>query len=95
MRIPMFLLAARDDELVSPPQLFALEHLAGTPAPDLRKALTSGRHIGLFAGKRTLEDVWPRIVGWLGEGSPIASKNEQPRHASDKLSHVHLDLNQR
>lgn len=67
VRIPMFLLAARDDELVSPAQLFATEHLAGTPAPDLRKALTSGRHIGLFAGKRTLEDVWPRIVRWLGD----------------------------
>jgi poly(3-hydroxyalkanoate) synthetase len=98
VRVPMFLLAARDDELVSPAQLFAMEHLAGAPAPDLRKALTSGRHIGLFAGKRTLEDDWPRIVRWLGEGSPIASKNEQPReprHASDKLSQVHHDLNQR
>jgi len=98
VRIPMFLVAARDDELVSPAQLFAVEHLAGTPTHDLRKALTSGRHIGLFAGKRTLEDVWPRIVHWLGEGSLIASKNEharEPRHESDKLSHVHLDLNQR
>jgi poly(3-hydroxybutyrate) depolymerase len=98
VRIPMFLLAARDDELVSPAQLFAMEHLAGTPAAGLRKALTSGRHIGLFAGKRTLEDVWPRIVHWLGEGPTVALRNEQPRqprHASDKLLHVHLDLNQR
>ncbi len=73
VRTPMFLLAARDDELVSPAQLFALENLAGTPAYHLRKELTSGRHIGLFAGKRTLEDVWPRIVHWLDDGTRASS----------------------
>ena len=98
VRTPMFLLAGREDELVSPAQVFAVEHLAGTPAHDLRRALTSSRHIGLFAGKRTLEDIWPGIVRWLGEGSTTASQNERaraPRHESDKLSHVRLELNQR
>jgi poly(3-hydroxybutyrate) depolymerase len=79
VRIPMFLLAARDDELVAPAQLLAMEHLAGTPGRDLRQALASGRHIGLFAGKRTLEDFWPRIVRWLGDESTIASNNEEGR----------------
>ena len=65
--IPVFLLAARDDELVAPPQLFAAERLVGTPAHDLRKAIAPCRHVGLFAGQRTLKEVWPRIARWLGE----------------------------
>ncbi len=34
---PLFLLAARDDELVAPAQLFATEHLVGTPPHAIRK----------------------------------------------------------
>ena len=67
--IPLFLLAARDDELVAPQQLFAVERLIGTPAQDLRKAIVPCRHVGLFIGKRTLEDVWPGIARWL-RGAP-------------------------
>ena len=69
IKIPLFLLAARDDELVAPQQLFAVERLIGTPAQDLRKAIAPCRHIGLFIGKRTLEDVWPGIARWL-RGAP-------------------------
>jgi len=53
VKSPMFLLAARDDELVAPPQLFAAEHLVGTPACYLRKAVPPCRHAGLFMSKRT------------------------------------------
>jgi poly(3-hydroxybutyrate) depolymerase len=79
VKIPIFLLAARDDELVAPPQLFAAEHLVGTPAHNMRKAIAPCRHVGLFAGKRTLEEVWPRIVRWLGEvpTSPAGSVEER------------------
>ncbi len=63
--IPLFLLAARDDELVAPQQLFAMERLVGTPAQDLRKAIAPCRHIGLFIGNSTLKDVWPGIAHWL------------------------------
>ena len=38
VRVPIFLLAARDDELVAPAQLFATERLIGTPAHAVRKA---------------------------------------------------------
>ena len=68
--IPLFLLAARDDELVAPQQLFAVERLVGTPAHDLRRAIAPCRHVGLFIGKRTLEDVWPGIAHWLS-GAPV------------------------
>ena len=70
---PAFLLAARDDELVAPQQLFAVEQLVGTPAQGLRKAIAPCRHVGLFIGKRTLEDIWPGIAHWLlGTPPPVA-----------------------
>jgi poly(3-hydroxyalkanoate) synthetase len=67
LRAPIFLLAARDDELVAPPQLFAVERLVGTEPDNLRKATAPCRHVGLFMGKRILEDVWPGVVRWLVE----------------------------
>jgi len=67
IRAPMFMLAASDDELAAPQQVFAAEHLVGTPAHNLRKAIAPCRHAGLFMGKRTLEDVWPSIVRWIRE----------------------------
>jgi poly(3-hydroxybutyrate) depolymerase len=65
LQLPLYLLAARDDELVALPQLFGVENLVGTPAPDLRKAIAPCRHVGLFVAKNALDDYWPRIVGWL------------------------------
>ena len=71
VKAPMFLLAARDDELVAPPQLFAAEHLVGTPARNLRKAVAPCRHAGLFMSKGTLENLWPGIVRWIAESPMI------------------------
>ncbi len=75
VKAPMFLLAARDDELVAPPQLFATERLIGTPARNVRKAIAPCRHVGLFVGKAILEDMWPKIVRWLGEPPIIAPEH--------------------
>jgi poly(3-hydroxyalkanoate) synthetase len=77
--VPVFLLAARDDELVAPPQLFAVEHLVGTAPVDIASETVPGRHVGLFMGKSALEGVWPRIVGWLGEPTPTALHRVQAR----------------
>lgn len=65
VKTPIFMLAGRDDELVAPPQLFAVERLVGTDALHLRKTTVPSRHVGLFMGKRILEEVWPTIVRWL------------------------------
>ena len=65
MRAPVFMLAARDDELVAPQQLFAVQHLVGTPAPNLHKAMAPCRHVGLFMGERVLQEIWPKIVRWI------------------------------
>ena len=64
---PLLLLAARDDELVAPPQLFATEHLVGTPAHDIHKELVGGHHLRLFIGQEVLSETWPRIARWLAE----------------------------
>lgn len=74
MRAPLYLLAARDDELVAPAQLFAAEGLVGTAPHELRKATAPCRHLGLFMGKRILQNVWPGVVRWLVE--PVITKPE-------------------
>lgn len=71
VKAPIFLLAARDDELVAPAQLFAVERLVATPVQDLRKAIVPCRHVGLFVGKRTLQDLWPCIARWLDGGTQV------------------------
>ena len=67
INVPIFLLAAHDDELVAPAQLFAAERLVGTSAREVRKMTVPGRHVGLFVGKAILRDTWPKVVHWLGE----------------------------
>jgi poly(3-hydroxybutyrate) depolymerase len=75
VEVPMFLLAARDDELVPPPQVLGAERLVGTPTHEIPKAIAPCHHVGLFVGKQTLGDAWPRIAHWLNEGS--TEKNER------------------
>ncbi len=69
---PLCLLTARYDELVTPPQLFAVERLVGTPPHEIRKLTADCRHLGLFMGKRILREIWPGIVDWLTEPGKIA-----------------------
>lgn len=64
-KIPIFLLAARHDELVAPQQLFAVERLVATPPQHIRKLTADCRHLGLFMGKRILCEIWPDIAAWL------------------------------
>jgi poly(3-hydroxybutyrate) depolymerase len=64
---PLFLLAAREDELVAPAQLFATEHLVGTPAQDIHKEMVGGHHLGLFVGQNMLNGAWQRIAHWLAQ----------------------------
>jgi poly(3-hydroxybutyrate) depolymerase len=67
LRIPIFLLAARDDELIAPAQLFAAERLVGTPVGAICKATAPCRHGSLFIGSKVLADYWPRIARWMIE----------------------------
>jgi poly(3-hydroxyalkanoate) synthetase len=65
LRIPTFLLAARDDELVSANQLLATADRIGTPWNNIEVAVESGNHLSLFLGAKTLGRTWPRIAHWL------------------------------
>ena len=65
VRTPMFLLAAREDELIAPAQVFATTEHVRTPACDIRTASASGQHLSLFLGAQTLKTVWPDIARWL------------------------------
>jgi poly(3-hydroxybutyrate) depolymerase len=67
LRTPIYLLAARDDELVAPEQVFATARRAGTAREHVRATTAPCRHLGLFMGAATLRTVWPEIVHWLDE----------------------------
>ena len=67
LRLPMYLLAGSADEVVAPEQLLAVERLVGTPPEYRRHEVAPCNHLGLFMGKRTLEEYWPRIVRWMKE----------------------------
>jgi poly(3-hydroxybutyrate) depolymerase len=76
LRTPIFMLAATNDELASPQQLFAAEQMVGTAPQNLRKAVAPCRHLGLFTGRRTLDNVWPNIGHWIVD--PRSSPPIQP-----------------
>lgn len=63
--MPVFLLAARDDEVVAPEQLMATADLIGTPRSRVTSVVEPCGHLGLFLGARTLAGPWRRIAGWL------------------------------
>lgn len=65
LRLPMYLLAASADEVVAPEQLLAAERLVGTGKENLRLEVVPSDHLGLFMGRTTLEEYWPRIVRWM------------------------------
>src|SRR6266446_2229382 len=59
---PMYLLAGSADNVVAPEQLLAVGRLTGTQPEYLRHEIAPCNHLGLFMGRRTLEENWPRIV---------------------------------
>ena len=67
VRHPIFMLAARDDELVNADQLLATERHLGTPKRHIEIATEPCGHLGLFLGAETLKRSWARIARWLRE----------------------------
>ena len=65
LRCPLFLLAARDDDVVAPEQIFATEHLVNSRHCAIEKATAPCGHLGLFMGREILAEVWPEIARWL------------------------------
>ena len=65
LNVPIFLLAASHDEVVSVDQLFAVKRLVGTPAERLVSITEPGVHLGLFLGANVLDGSWRKIAHWL------------------------------
>ncbi len=73
---PIFVLAAGDDEVVSPPQATAIKALC--PQTRVTVRVEPGRHLSLFMGRRTIATAWREIACWLvetdvGESPPAAT----------------------
>ena len=62
---PTFLLAGRDDELVSVDQLLATARHIGTPREKIEISVEPCGHLSLFLGAETLRNTWSRIADWL------------------------------
>jgi poly(3-hydroxyalkanoate) synthetase len=84
IRAPVFLLAARDDELVAPEQLFATARIVGTAKAAIELATEPCSHLSLFIGARTLAGTWRRIAEWLERDPTTAppSRDSQERQAN-------------
>ena len=78
---PIFLLAARDDEIVAPAQLFATATLVSTPAHLILRDTAPCGHLGLFIGKNVLRQNWPAIARWIISGEIIKNPGFRPQAA--------------
>jgi poly-beta-hydroxyalkanoate depolymerase len=65
LRCPVFLLAASDDEIVAPEQIFATERQIDARQCKVSKRVAPCGHLGLFMGRNTLTGLWPQISDWL------------------------------
>lgn len=76
VKIPVFLLAGGDDEIVPSPQALATASRLGTPATQIERAVVPSSHLGLYLGSQTLAIAWPRIAGWLqaDRAVPVAAR---------------------
>jgi poly(3-hydroxybutyrate) depolymerase len=79
---PLYLLAARDDDVVAPEQVFAAARLVGTARQDIRQATAPCPHLGMFMGQATLTQIWPDIARWLVRPSDAANA------AASRASHT-------
>ncbi|WP_442755033.1 alpha/beta fold hydrolase [Methylocystis sp. JAN1] len=59
---PLFLLAGSQDGVTPPAQLFALKNIVRGA---VETAVAPCGHLALFMGRRTIENEWRRIAGWL------------------------------
>lgn len=78
LRAPLYVLAARDDEMLATAQVLAAADLVGTPASDVVTSIAPCRHMGLFMGREVLTREWPRIGAWLKDEAIPAKEQLQP-----------------
>lgn len=76
VKVPVFLLAGSDDEIVPAAQAMATASRVGTPAHQIERTVVPSSHLGLYLGGQTLATAWPRIAGWLqaDRAVPVAAR---------------------
>lgn len=77
---PIYLLAARDDDVVAPGQVFAAAHLVGTARQDIQQVTAPCPHLAMFMGRATLIEIWPDIGRWLVQRSGDVSHTPNKRY---------------
>ena len=65
VRMPVFLLAGHEDDVVPPQQALATARLLGTPTDLIETAVEPCNHLALFMGAKTHAVTWARIARWL------------------------------
>lgn len=71
VRLPVLLLAGRDDALVGTAAVLAAARALGTPRENLATVVAPATHLGLFMGRGCLTETWPDIVAWLDRPEPV------------------------
>jgi poly(3-hydroxybutyrate) depolymerase len=63
--VPSWLIAVERNDITTSEQVFAAEHLFGTPPDLMVQRLVPGGHIGLFMDRQTVATAWPQICRWI------------------------------
>jgi len=64
---PVYLLAGAGDDITTPEQVLDAANYVGTRQENIVSKTVPGGHIGLFMGRRTLDEHWPAIAHWIAE----------------------------
>jgi len=86
LAIPVFLVVARDDEIVAPAQLLATTRLIGTPRAAVVTVVDPCAHLSLFMGAETLARTWGKVARWLG--GDRASGKRRPAKSPSRHPHI-------
>jgi poly(3-hydroxyalkanoate) synthetase len=74
VHVPIYLLAAEDDEVIAPAQLFAAAQLVSTPGDQIEMKTVRCGHLGLFMGAQTMSGAWHDIAVWLASDRVVAPR---------------------
>ncbi|MGZ9020519.1 MAG: hypothetical protein ACXW3S_11270, partial [Rhodoplanes sp.] len=72
VKLPLLLLAGRDDQIIAPPQVMSAASMVGTRPDEIKTLIAPSSHLGLFMGRDTLTRFWPEIVAWLDRPEHVA-----------------------
>lgn len=74
---PVYLLGGERDDITLPEQVFDADKYFGTPKAKLKKGLADAGHIGLFMGRKVLDNNWKEIAAWMLKHQPKKSSTKK------------------